>query len=144
MVVWEHFSMYWFSTFYLSDAFAVDGDASDKLHSDVEQLNAMISVMKNIGDEFVDNILHLDHKSLSQSQQRVYDKVMAIAPHMWSTNMISSRILDQSHLHYWKNKDAPLIRILKKEKVVLQSRLSIMAHIESHERKVKRIEKGVA
>ena len=31
-----------------------------------------------------------------------------------------------------------------KEKVVLQSGLSVMAHIESHERKVKRIEKGVA
>ena len=59
----------------------------------------MISVMKNIGDEFVDNILCLDYKTLSQSQQRVYDKVMAIVPHMQSTNMISSRIMDQSHLH---------------------------------------------
>ena len=78
----------------------------------------MISVMKNIGDEFVDNILGLDYKTLSQSQQRVYDKVMDIVPHMQSTNMISSRIFDQSHLHCQKNKDAPLIRILKKEKVL--------------------------
>ena len=56
--------------------------------------------MKNIGDEFVENILCLDYKTSNQSQQRVYDKVMAIVPHMWSTNMISSRIFDQSHLHY--------------------------------------------
>ena len=81
----------------------------------------MISVMKNTGDEFVDNILHLDYKTLSQSQQRVYNKVMAIVPHMRLTNMISSRIFDQSHLHYQKNKDAPPIRILKKEKVVMLS-----------------------
>ena len=75
----------------------------------------MISVMKNIGDVFVDNILRLDYKTLSQSQQRVYDKVMAIVlvAHMQSTNMISSRILDQSHLHYQKNKDAPLIKDTK-------------------------------
>ena len=81
---------------------------------------------------------------MSQSQRRVYDQVIAIVPQMWSTNMIASRIFDQSHLHYRKNKDVPLIRIVKREKVVLQSELSIMAHIEFHERKVKRIEKGVA
>ena len=34
--------------------------------------------------------------------------------------------------------------MLKKEKVVLQYGLSVMGNIESHERKMKRIEKGVA
>ena len=100
MAIWQHFYMYWFSTFYLSGAFAVEDDASDKLCSDVEQLNGLISVMKNIGDEFVNNIFCLEYNTLSQSQQRVYDKVMAIVPHIQLTNMRSRRIFDQSHLHY--------------------------------------------
>ena len=110
----------------------------------INSVHGLISVMKNIAEEFVDNLLHLDYKTLSQLHKRVFGKVMTIVPQIRSTNLISRRIFDQSHLHYQKNKDAPLIRKLKKEKVVLQSGLSIMAHIESQKRKVRTIEKGVA